>query len=238
MVFVKYAEQDCTLITGNTKIEYGYNNDGIFYSEYGGNPVMKDPYKKGEVLFSKQVNGTSFNEELEIESGYYKLWVIARGGAGAGGQFFGIVKLLKGRYRFNGQNNATLYDPNGIAVINCTTGGSGTTPYGKQGEQGKGGSVELKDSSFLTINRPFTMAGLGGIVRTTGGVINQGYQFYEEVEDFGQGANGSSYSASSIYNPKDGIIKLIYVGEVPSIQQREVYFGGLGQLKRNKNLSY
>lgn len=46
MVFVKYAEQDCTLITGNTKIEYGYNNDGIFYSEYGGNPVMKDPYKR------------------------------------------------------------------------------------------------------------------------------------------------------------------------------------------------
>lgn len=248
MVFVKYAEQDCTLITGNTKIEYGYSNDGIFYSEYGGNPVMKDPYKKGEVLFSKQVNGTSFNEELEIESGYYKLWVIARGGAGgkgsgsggyrggagAGGQFFGIVKLLKGRYRFNGQNNATLYDPNGIAVINCTTGGSGTTPYREQGEQGSGGSVELKDSSFLTISRPFTMAGLGGIVRTNGGVINQGYQFYEEVEDFGQGANGSSYSASSIYNPKDGIIKLVYVGEVPSIQEKEVYFGAWGNSKETK----
>lgn len=248
MVFVKYAEQDCQLITKETKIEYGYTSEGIFYSEYGGNPIMKDPYPKGEVLFSKPVNGTSFNEELEIESGYYKLWVIARGGpggkgygyrgyregAGSGGSFFGIVKLSKGKYKFSGNGYASIVDPDGVTVINCTQGGSGTSPYNEQGVQGSGGQVTLKNSGFLSIIKPSTMSGLGGIVKTTGGVVNQGYGFWEEVEDFGQGANGSSYSASTTYTPKDGIIKLVYFGETQPLQEGDIFFGAWGNSKESK----
>ena len=248
MVFVKYAEQDCQLITKEAKIEYGYTSEGIFYSEYGGNPIMKDPYPKGEVLFSKPVNGTSFNEELEIESGYYKLWVIARGGpggkgydyggyrggAGSGGSFFGIVKLSKGKYKFSGNGYASIVDPDGVTVINCTQGGSETSPYKEQGVQGSGGQVTLKNSGFLSIIKPSTMSGLGGIVKTTGGVVNQGYGFWEEVEDFGQGANGSSNSASTTYTPKDGIIKLVYFGETQPLQEGDIFFGAWGNSKESK----
>lgn len=210
---------------------------------------MKNPYNIGEVLFNKEVDGTSFTEELEVASGYYKLWVIAqggnggtgsgtsgyRGGAGSGGEFFGIVKLQEGKYKFRAtSSNVMLVDPENIQVINSSKGSTGETDYGEQGIQGSGGTVNIIDSKYISVIRPFTMAGLGGIVRATSGVINQGYQFYEEVESFGQGANGSKYN-STVHSPENGIIKLVYIGNVPKLQENEVFFGAWGNQKENKS---
>lgn len=69
------------ILVGGQDIEYGYDDKGIVYSKYGANPPTKDPYPVGTELINKPVTSTSFDENVEVETGNYVLSLVARGGS-------------------------------------------------------------------------------------------------------------------------------------------------------------